>query len=147
MARDPLQVLKAVRRRAVEQARYALAACQTAEVEIADKIKSIDATVFRDRDARRTWHDADQFLEMSARRREAVQAERRSVTADLEAAALRSDQARGVVTAARTAAEAVEQLIGERKAASQVEAARREQHVMDDIARARLAARRRSEAG
>jgi phosphosulfolactate phosphohydrolase-like enzyme len=55
----------------------------------------------------------------------------------LAAAALHSEEARGVVTAARTAAEAVEQLVSERETASRVEAAKREQHALDDMARAR----------
>ena len=143
MARDPLQVLLAIRERAVEQARYALAACLTTENNIADKARSLDAAVQRDREASATWREAHQFLEMSAVRLGAARAERQTVAAELTAAAVRSAGARGVVTAARTAAEAVEQLIGEREATSQADAARREQHELDDIARARLVVRQR----
>ena len=145
MARDPLQILRSVRRRATEQARYALAACLTAEAAVSDKIRSIDHAVLRDREASAAWQDAYRFLEMSALRQEAVRTECRIATADHAAAAARSAEARGVVAAARTAAEAVEQLISERKAAAQIEAAKREQHVLDDIARARLARRQRGE--
>jgi hypothetical protein len=145
MARDPLQILQAVRRRAIEQARYALAACLTAEAAVADKVRSIDDAVRRDRAASAAWPDARQFLEMSALRLETVRTECRTVATDFAAAASRSAEARGIVTAARTAAEAVEQLIGERQAASRIEAAKREQHMLDDIARARLTVRQGNE--
>jgi len=146
MARDPLQVLLTVRRRAVEQARFAMAACLMAEAAVSDRLGLIDALAKLDREASGAWQDAHQFLQMSSLRLEAVRAERQTVAADFAAATSRSAQARGVVTAARLAAEAVEQLLGEREAARRVESARREQHVQDDIARARLAARRRGEA-
>jgi hypothetical protein len=126
-----------MRRRAVEQARYALGACLLSEAEVADRIRSLDDTARRDREVSQTWQDSHQFLEMSAIRTEATRTERRTIAADLTVAGIRSEEARGVVSAARMAAEAVEQLIAERLAASQADAAKREQHVLDDIARAR----------
>lgn len=137
MARDPLQVLLAIRHRAVEQARYALAACLAAENTIVDSIRSLDAAAQKDRRVTATWADAHQFLEISAARLEVVRAERRAATAELAAAVARSADARSVVVAARTAAEGVERLMGEHEAANLTEAARREQHVLDDIARTR----------
>jgi hypothetical protein len=147
MARDPLQVLLAIRRHGVEQARYTLAECMRAEAAVADRIALLDAALARDSQVSRAWQDAHQFLEMSAVRLDAARAHRGALVTDLAAAASRSAEARVVVTAARTAAEAVEQLIGEREAAGQVEAARREQHVLDDIARGRLAVHSPGEAG
>jgi hypothetical protein len=143
MARDPLRILLSMRRRSVEQVRHALAARLAAEAEVADRIRSLDGTVRRDREAGEAWPDAHQFREMLVSRQEVIQAERRTMAADLAAAEIDTGEARGVVSAARTAAQAVEELIGEREAASQADAARREQHVLDDIARARLAVRRR----
>lgn len=137
MARDPLQVLLAIRQRAVEQARYALATCLTTENTIAGRIRALDAAVQKDRQVGATWPDAHQFLEMSAARLEVVRAERQAAGAELAAATTRSADARGVVVAARTAAEAVERLMSAREAANLAEAVRREQHVLDDIARAR----------
>jgi hypothetical protein len=137
MPREPMQVLLSIRRRAVEQARYALAACLTAESAIADKIRSLDAAMQKDHQATETWQDAHQFVELSAARREVSRAERQAAAADLAAAAERSAEVRSLVAAARTAAEAVEQLIAEREAAQRAEADRREQHVLDDIARRR----------
>lgn len=132
-----------MRRRSVEQARQALAASLESEAEVVDRILSLDGTVRRDHEAGQAWPDAHQFLEMFTHRQDVIQAERRTMAADLAAAELETGAARGVVSAARTAAEAVEELIGEREAASQADAAVREQHVLDDIARARLAVRQR----
>jgi flagellar export protein FliJ len=141
MARDPLRILLSMRQRSVEQARYALGACLAAETQAADRLRALDEMVRRDRETARSWQESHQFVEMSAARLEAMLAERRSLLTELAMAEARSAQARAVVVAARTAAEAVEQLMGERTAANQAEAAKREQHVMDDITRGRLASR------
>jgi hypothetical protein len=141
MARDPLRVLQAIRRRLVEQARYALGECLKAEAAVADRIAVLDDAVRRDREASEAWQEAHRFLEMSAIRVESTRAERQAIAAELAAAAAHSAEARRVVTDARTAAEAVETLIGERAAASQAEGIRREQHVLDDIGRALRAVR------
>ena len=145
MARDPLRILLAIRRRAVEQARYALGTCLATEAEIGERIWSLDDTARRDREAGGAWQDAHQFSEMTAIRLEAKQAERRALKADLTLAEGHSADARGILTAARTAAEAVAQLAGDRAAAAQAELDRREQHVLDDIARARRGVRQRNE--
>lgn len=144
MARNSLQVLLSIRRRAVEAARYALAASLTSEAVVADRIAAIDTAMQRDRKASGTWPEAHQFVEMSAARLAAARVEREALAAELASAAARTADARGVVTAARTAAEVVEQLLDERRAASQADAARREQHALDDIVRARLAPRQRA---
>jgi hypothetical protein len=143
LARDALRILLSMRRRSVEQARHALSARLAAEAEVADRICSLDGTVRRDREAGEAWPDAHRFLEMFASRQEVIQAERRTMAADLAAAGVHAGEARGVVSAARTAAQAVEELIEEREAASQADAAKREQIALDDMARARLAVRQR----
>ena len=137
MARDPLLVLHALRRRAVEQARYALGACLKTEAEVAERARWLDETARRDRAVSAVWPDAHQFLETAALRSATARAERRAVAADMVTAAARSEEARDTVTAARTAAEAVEQLIGERAAAERAALTAREQHVLDEIARGR----------
>jgi flagellar biosynthesis chaperone FliJ len=144
MARNPLQILLSMRRRSVEQARYALGACLATEAQAADRIRSLDDTVRRDRETVRAWQDSHQFMEMSAVRLDAMLGQRRTMLAELAMAETRSAQARGVVAAARTAAEAVEQLMGERAVADRAEADKREQHVLDDIARGRLTLHQRS---
>ncbi len=145
MARDPLRILLSVRRLAVEQARHALGLCQAKEAEVAEKIASVDAATRRDREIGGLWQDAHQFLEMAVIRSETRQAERRALEVDLAAAVDRSTAARGVVTAARTAAEAVAQLAAMRAAEAEAELVRKEQHVLDDIARARRGLRQADE--
>jgi flagellar biosynthesis chaperone FliJ len=139
MARGPLRVLLSIRRRSIEQARYALAACLTTEAEIADRITSFDDRRQRDRETSRSWPDSHHFMEITAIELETVHAERRIAAADLEVAQTRTADARSQVAAARLAAEAVEQLIAERGAAAQADANRRDQHALDDIAGASLA--------
>lgn len=90
--------------------------------------------------------DSHEFLEMISKHQTAVREERRAAMAALTAAETVSAGARIVVTGARMAAEAVEQLIEERDAAILAEAERREQHVLDDIVRAGRTARRRGAA-
>jgi flagellar export protein FliJ len=141
MARDPLRILLSMRQRSIEQARYALGACLAAEGQAADRLRALDEMVRRDRETARSWQESHQFVEMSAARLDAMLAQRRTLLAELVMAEARSAEARAVVVAARTAAEAVEQLMAERAAANQAETARREQHVMDDITRGRPASR------
>ncbi|WP_428491606.1 hypothetical protein [Rhodopila sp.] len=141
MPGDRLLVLQAVRRRAVESARQALAACLRAEAEIAARIGLLDASARRDLAISDTWEDGHHFQEMAAIRSAARREERDMAALQLSEAATASEQARSILTATRTAAEAVDQLIAERAAASQADAARRAQHELDDIARS---ARRRA---
>jgi ABC-type transporter Mla subunit MlaD len=138
VAGDPLRVLLAVRGRLVDEARAALAACLRAEADAEERIRLIDAAARRDRATSAEWQDAHRFVEMTAARREAVQVERHNAVLVLAGLVEESSDARDVVTAARTAAETVEQLIAERDAASRVESAKKEQHTLDDIARARF---------
>jgi len=146
MARPPLQTLLSLRRLQVEQARAALGVCLKAEAEVAATVRSLDEAARRDHQTAAAWQHAHQFLEMSAIRLDVARANRRNAAAALAAAAARSAEARGVVTASQTAAEAVEQLLSEREAASKAAMATTEQHRLDDIARTRHAVRRRGEA-
>src|ERR1700733_464726 len=103
MARDSLESLRAVRRRSVEEARYALGACLTAE-----------AQARRDRAAYQAAEHSHQFLEVFVCGVRASDAKRLAAEAALTAAQARSAEARAVVVAARMAAEAVETLNVER---------------------------------
>lgn len=140
MARDPMRMLRTVQRHAVEQARHALAACLTAEAAAADRLLAIDAAVQRDREADRAVAEAHRFIDMFARRRQAVAAERATAEAALTAAQAASDAARAALVAARTAAEAVQTLVAERAAAAETAQRQREQHALDDMVRVRFAA-------
>ena len=137
MARDSLQAVQAVRRRAVEQARYTLSVCLKAEADAADTVKAIDEDGAKDRAAHPVGENAYQFQEMFVRREYARQLQRGAAEAALVAAQAHSAEARAAVTATRTAEEAVRTLITERGVAAEAEANRRAQHVLDDIVRSR----------
>jgi flagellar biosynthesis chaperone FliJ len=138
MAANPIRILRAVRRRSVEEARHALGACLAAEAQAADAVEAIVDKARRDRAAHHTVEEPHQFLEMFLRRSGVTEAERVSAEAALTTARIRSDAARLAVVAAQTAAEAVETLIAERALSDEKDASRREQHVLDDMARTRF---------
>ena len=138
MARDPLQMLLRVRRHTVEQARLALAACRAAEVAAAGRVRAIDEAALRDRAAGPMLPEGHLFLDSFARRLEASATERQEAEAALAGLQAETAAARAVLVEARTAAEAVETLLGEREEAATVQQQRREQHALDDMARTRF---------
>jgi hypothetical protein len=138
MARDSIRILRAVRRRSVEQARYALAACLTAEAQAAAAVQAVADAARRDRAAHPAVEYSHQFLEMFVRRLRVSDAKRLAAEAALTTAQARSAEARAAVVAARMAAEVVEALSVERAVADELEANRREQHALDDMARSRF---------
>src|SRR4051812_7504672 len=138
MARDPMLILRTVRRRSVEEARYALGACLTAEAAAAARLRAVDDAARRDRAAHGAVDEGPRFLEMFVLRLQVYAVERAAAEAALTAAQAASAEARAAVVAARTAAEAVETLIADRVAAAEVEAGRREQHALDDMSRPRF---------
>ena len=138
MAADSIRILRAVRRRSVEDARQALGACLAAEAQAVDAVQAIVDKTRRDRAAHQTVEEAHQFLEMFLRRSGVAEAERVSAEAAVTAARARSDAARIAVVTAKTAAEAVETLIAERTLSDEKDANRREQHGLDDMARTRF---------
>ena len=139
MVRDRLRLLQGVHRRGVERARQALGACVGAEAAVMDRIAAIDDAASRDRTAAMAGEEGCRFVEMFVLRQGTEQAARSAAEVDLVSARVRSAEARAVLVSARTAAEAVAKLIAERVAAEQAAADRREQHVLDDLARSRFA--------
>jgi flagellar biosynthesis chaperone FliJ len=142
MARDPLLVLRAVRLRAVERARQGLAARLKTEAEAAAKVDGLTEAARLDRSAGEDMPDAHQFLQMFANRLDAVRTQRIAAGTSLTMAQARVAEARVVVVAARTQAEALEQLITAQETARVADAERKAQHEMDDVARAAHAVRR-----
>ncbi len=138
MAVDSIRILRAVRRRSVEEARQALGASLAAEAQAVDAVEAIVEQARRDRTAHQTVEEPHHFLEMFLRRSGVAEAERIAAEAALTAARARSDAARIAVVAAKTAAEAVETLIAERALSDEEHANRREQHALDDMARTRF---------
>jgi flagellar biosynthesis chaperone FliJ len=138
MARDTMRMLLAVRRHAVEEARAGLSACLRSEAAAADRLRAIDEAAERDRVASRSVAEAHRFIDMFALNVQANAAGRQAAEAALSVASEAAGEARIVLVAARTAAESIQTLINERAAAAAAEADRREQHALDDMARARF---------
>lgn len=138
MARDPLLMLRVVRRRSIEAARHALGACLVAEAEAASRIKALNDGTLRDRAVHPKLEDGHLFQEMFTRRVLATQAARMVAEAEFAAAQAGSAEARALVVAARTAAEAVETLIAERTAQEEAVATKAGQHALDDMTRVRF---------
>jgi hypothetical protein len=137
MARDPLQVLLAVRQRAVDQQRQALAERLRVEAEAVDRVRALTEAILRDQNAPSSPTDALLARDVLIATRRHRLAERQiAAVAVIEAARL-AEAARGVLADTRLAAEAVQTLIAERSLASRVEADRRAQHELDDITRTR----------
>jgi flagellar biosynthesis chaperone FliJ len=143
MARDAMRMLRTVRRQSVEQARHVLAACLAVEVAAADRLRVIEATAQRDREANRALPEAHLFTDMFVRRLEVSAANRVVAEADLAAGQAACADARAALVAARTAEEAVQTLIQERAEAVEADDRRREQHALDDMARTRFDSRLR----
>jgi hypothetical protein len=139
--RDPLNVLLAVRRHAVDQRRRALADCLLREAEAAATIAALDAAIRRDAEAAGTFPDHRHFRDVFLAARQYLTAERQTAAAALAVAEASSDEARGHLAVSRLDAEAVERLIAERTLAARTAADRREQHEVDDIARERRRSR------
>jgi len=135
MARDPLKVLSAVRQRAADRQRQALAACLRAEAAIEDRIRTLEEAVRQDQVLAGTAPDAPLFHDIFIATRQHWRAEQQVSQTALAEAGRQADQARAALAAARLAAEAVDRLIDERTTAAHAEADRRAQHVLDDIAR------------
>jgi flagellar biosynthesis chaperone FliJ len=131
-------MLRRIRRRAVEQARHALAACQRTETEAVDKLRTIDESAERDRVAKRSLAEAYCFIDMFVLRSQAGATERHAAEAALTAARAAAAEARAALVAARMAAESVETLVEERADSAEADANRREQHALDDMARTRF---------
>lgn len=146
MARDPLGVLLTVRQRAVDQSRQALATCLAAETAAMAAIRSIDGAIEREREAADRRPDDHRGTEMLSAWLGRMRDQRRGAVAALAAAEGQTAAARAVLSAARASAQAVQRTIAERAALAHAEAAKREQHTLDDISRAQYVARRGGEA-
>jgi hypothetical protein len=141
MPRDPLNVLLALRRHAVDQRRKALADCLMREAEAAARIAALEEAIRRDAEAAGTFKDHQHFRDVFLATRRYLMAERQSAAAALTDAEAFSEEARGHLAVSRLDAEAVERLIAERALIALTTADRRAQHELDDIARARRLSR------
>ncbi len=141
MVRDPLHALLGIRRRAVDQARETLADSVAAESTAIAKILASDVAIRAERAAIDSGRDDGRGAEMFAAWSAQARVRRAAAVAALAAAEDRTTHSRALLAAARSAADAVEQVIEQRAAAEQAKTAVREGHGLDDIARAQRRAR------
>lgn len=136
MARDPLRTVLAIRERAVDELQRELAACIRSEAEIAMRIAALDQAASRDRSFHQGLPEPHRFQDMFAVRRIADAVAKASAERELVDAESRSAQARSALVAARVEAEVVGAVIAERAALTATALARREQHELEEAARA-----------
>jgi flagellar biosynthesis chaperone FliJ len=141
MAADPLQVLLTIRQRGVDQARQVLAVCLNAETAAMAAIEALENAQRRERevaDSQAEHHRGTNMFATWSGQMRVRQSAARAVLGNAETA---TTSARVGLTETRSAARAVERLIEERAIVARVEAAKREQHALDDIARTRAGER------
>jgi hypothetical protein len=141
MARDKMEVLLTIRRRAIDKSHQALARCLTVEAAASEALRAIDDAVLRERALADRFPELSHGMEVFAHWSVRVSAERLGAVAALADGEAQSAAARAVLASARSAARAVERTIEERTAVARAEAEKRDQHAMDDITRGRHIAR------
>ena len=138
MKRDPLGTMLRVRQSVLDEAQKAVADAYRLERDASDRADAASAALEREMRAAMSLTGGDEAVETFARwlptgRRAIKQAHdaQRDATAVL-------DQARAVLTLARSGVKAVETLIEQRRAEQRLEDNRRDQRVLDETASQRL---------
>lgn len=137
MARDPLAILLAVRRFAVDQQQQALALRRKHESEAMACINAIDDLMARDEAVQHASAEAIYFMDMRMSRRQHLQAHRRTAVAALAEASKLTDDALRQLVEARLQAESVKGLLDQKRAATRAEQERSAQLILDDVAGSR----------
>ncbi len=132
---DPLPVVARLRNLAVDEAKSALADCLTAEARAAEAMRLLDAAIAAETDAASDPSGDDQSVEDFSGWLRRIAVDRAAAAAALAAAETRSTEARAVLTASRTAARAMDELLARRDADRQLAADRREQAALDEAGR------------
>ena len=135
MARDSMQALLRLRQLTVDEARRDLAACLVQEASAREATDAIEAAIIRETEEACGLHGGDQVVEAFAAWLQQVRPLAQAAGVDLDAAVLRTSEARAVLAAARAAARAVETLLAGREADRSAAAARAEQHALEEAAR------------
>ena len=137
MARDSMQALLRLRQLTVDEARRDLAACLAQEAAAQDAADIIEAAIARETSEACRLQDGDQAVEAFAAWLQQIRPRAQAAGAALDAAVLHTTEARAVLAAARAGAEAVETVMARREADRAAEAARAEQHALEETARGR----------
>src|SRR5690349_2668678 len=134
MSREPLEALLRLRRLAADQARRGLAECLRVESEAAAAVAAIEAAIEHETEAATSLAAGDAEVEAFAAWLRRIRPKQRSAEAAEETAEAATARARGVLSAARAAVRATEQMLEKHAAAIQGEAERRAQAALDEIA-------------
>jgi hypothetical protein len=132
---DPLPVVARLRHLAVDEARRALAECVTVEGCAAGSVRLLDTAIASEADAAGDPSGDDQMVEEFAAWLRRIGVERRAAVSALEAAELRSTEARAALIASRAAARAIDELLVRRDTERRTAADGKAQTLLEDAAR------------
>jgi flagellar biosynthesis chaperone FliJ len=133
---DPLNTLRRLRRLAVDEARLALADCIREALSADTEAAAAQRTLERETAAAAQTapgqgdYNRDEYVAWLG----VARANRAALELRRDATARRTEAARVELAASRSAAEAVQELMARRDAASAADRAREEQRALDDIA-------------
>jgi flagellar export protein FliJ len=132
--RDPLQSLVRLRRQAVDQARRGLADCLRMEDEAMHAVATIEAAIERETEAATDLAAGDAEVEAFAAWLRRIRPKQYAARMAEDEAVAATAGARVTLVAARSAAEAAEEMLAKHDAARRAEAERLEQHAIDEAA-------------
>jgi flagellar export protein FliJ len=136
---DPLQTLLRLRRLTVDQARRGLAECLRHQAEADERVREIAASIDRETDTVSQLSADDAMVDNYAAWLRRTRVEQSVAANALCLAETRTQEARAVLTAGRSAVETVETMIQRQAAERAAEAGRQEQKALDEAARSRSA--------
>ena len=134
MPSNSLQSLLRMRQLTVEDARRSLVECLAAEESAEQAAHAVEAEIRRETEAACRLGGGDEVVEAFAAWLQRMRPVAQAADATLEAATLRTSEARAVLSAARSAAEATEALLSRQEAEREAGAIKAEQFVLDDAA-------------
>jgi flagellar export protein FliJ len=134
MSRDPLDALVRLRRLAVDEARKALAECLRTEEATEASVARIAAAIERETDAAASLSTSDAEVEAFVAWLHRIRPEQHSAHEAQDEARAETLRMRAVVSAARAAAEAAEELVERHEAARRADEQRQAQRDIDEAA-------------
>lgn len=134
MKQQSMQTLVRLRRLTVDAARRDLAACVAEEATAQETARGIAMAIARETAAACRLEGGDQAVEAFAAWLQQIRPSARAADAAVECALLRTAEARGVLSAARAAAEAAETMLARQTADSAAARSRAEQRTIDEAA-------------
>lgn len=134
MTRNPLEALLRLRRLTADQARRELADCLRAETEAEQAVTAIETEIERETTAATSLAAGDAEVEASAAWLRRIRPVQRAAKAAEATTLAETTEARTVLAMARAAERAVEDLMTQHADAERLEAERRAQREIDEVA-------------